>query len=96
MRATLGETSIAASNLFTVTDADKDTITEYAFRDTQGYGYWTINGVAQVLQGEMVSGNYFTQLQVQPMLGRAIQESDDREGAPPVALIVSDSSSVTA
>jgi predicted permease len=47
----------------------------------------TINGAAQVLQGEMVSGNYFSELQVQPMMGRAIQESDDRDGAPPVALI---------
>lgn len=47
----------------------------------------TINGVAMVTQGEMVSGNYFAELQVQPMLGRAIQPSDDRDGAPPVALI---------
>jgi predicted permease len=47
----------------------------------------TINGNAQVLQGEMVSGNYFAQLGVQPQLGRTIQPSDDREGAPPVGII---------
>jgi len=47
----------------------------------------TLNGNAQVLQGEMVSGNYFAQLGVHPLLGRPIQPSDDREGAPPVGLI---------
>ncbi len=47
----------------------------------------TINGEAQVLQGEMVSGNYFAALRVRPMLGRAIEPSDDRDGAAPVGLI---------
>jgi predicted permease len=47
----------------------------------------TIHGNAQVLQGEMVSGNYFAQLGVRPQLGRPIQPSDDRQGAPPVGLI---------
>ena len=47
----------------------------------------TINGEAQVLQGEMVSGNYFAALGVRPMLGRAIVPSDDRDDAPPVGLI---------
>lgn len=47
----------------------------------------TIDGNAQVLQGEMVSGNYFAELDVRPHLGRAIQPSDDREGAPPVGMI---------
>ena len=47
----------------------------------------TINGEAQVLQGEMVSGNYFAALGVRPMLGRAIEPSDDRDDAAPVGLI---------
>ncbi|HET6206814.1 MAG TPA: ABC transporter permease [Terracidiphilus sp.] len=47
----------------------------------------TINGEAQVLQGEMVSGNYFAALGVRPMRGRAIEPSDDRDGAAPVGLI---------
>ncbi len=58
----------------------------FAFKDV-GRLNSTINGNAQVLQGEMVSGNYFAQLGVRPMLGRAIQPSDDRPGAAPVGLI---------
>ncbi len=40
----------------------------------------TIRGTAQRIRGEMVSGNYYAQLGIQPVLGRAIQPSDD-EGA---------------
>jgi predicted permease len=47
----------------------------------------TIDGSAQILQGELVSGNFFAQLQVQPQLGRPILPDDDRIGAPTVALI---------
>jgi len=47
----------------------------------------TIDGNAQILQGELVSGNFFDQLQVQPQLGRPILPDDDRIGAPTVALI---------
>jgi predicted permease len=47
----------------------------------------TIDGEAQVIQGDLVSGNYFAELQVMPQLGRAIEPSDDRDGAPPVALL---------
>lgn len=47
----------------------------------------TIDGNAQILQGELVSGNFFDQLQVQPQLGRLILPDDDRIGAPTVALI---------
>ncbi len=47
----------------------------------------TIDGNAQILQGELVSGNYFDQLQAQPQLGRPILADDDRIGAPIVALI---------
>lgn len=58
----------------------------FAFKDV-GRLNSTINGNAQVLQGELVSGNYFSQLGVRPILGRAIQPSDDRAGAVPVVLI---------
>ena len=47
----------------------------------------TIDSSAQILQGELVSGNFFDQLQVQPQLGRPILPDDDRIGAPTVALI---------
>jgi hypothetical protein len=58
----------------------------FAFKDV-GRMNATIDGNAQILQGELVSGNYFDQLQVQPQLGRPILADDDRIGAPTVALI---------
>jgi hypothetical protein len=36
-----------------VTDADSDTITQYAFWDTGGNGHWAINGVAQLANTEI-------------------------------------------
>jgi predicted permease len=58
----------------------------FAFKDV-GRVNATIDGNAQILQGELVSGNYFDQLQVQPQIGRPIHADDDRIGAPIVALI---------
>ena len=46
----------------------------------------TVNGAALVVQGELVSGNYFAQLGVVPQLGRPILPADDTDGAPPVSL----------
>ena len=50
----------------------------------------TIGGNAQIVQGELVSGNYFDQLQVEPQIGRPILPADDQVGAPTVALISRD------
>ena len=47
----------------------------------------TVNGVADVVQSELVSGNYYEQMEVQPQLGRAILPADDQPGAPPVITI---------
>jgi predicted permease len=47
----------------------------------------TINGQAEVVQAELVSGNYYQQMEVQPRMGRAITAQDDRPGAAPVAVI---------
>jgi len=47
----------------------------------------TVNGVAEVVQTELVSGNYYEQMEVQPQLGRAILPSDDQPSAPPVITI---------
>jgi hypothetical protein len=45
--ATAGQT-LSASSLFSVTDADNDTITKYQFWDgTTGGGHFTVNGVTQ-------------------------------------------------
>jgi predicted permease len=58
----------------------------FAFKDV-GRMNATIDGNAQILQGELVSGNFFDQLQVLPQLGRPILADDDRIGTPTVALI---------
>jgi len=48
----------------------------------------TIHGEAQAADAEMVSGNYYSVLGVQPELGRAIEESDDGAvGSGPVVTI---------
>jgi predicted permease len=48
----------------------------------------TVDGHAQAVDAEMVSGNYYLSLGVQPQLGRVIQESDDRSpGGSPVVVI---------
>lgn len=41
----------------------------------------------EVIDGQAVSGNYFTGLRVQPRLGRAIAVDDDRPGAEPVVML---------
>ena len=58
----------------------------FAFKDL-GTVNATIEGDAQVVQVEAVSGNLFDQMQVQPQLGRPVLAADDRMGAAPVALI---------
>ena len=48
----------------------------------------TIRGTAQRVRGEMVSGNYYADLGVQPVLGRGISPTDDAEpGQGAVAVI---------
>ncbi|UWZ82603.1 ABC transporter permease [Occallatibacter riparius] len=47
----------------------------------------SVDGEAEVLQGDLVSGNFYQQMQVQPQQGRAISPSDDTAGATPVAVI---------
>jgi predicted permease len=45
------------------------------------------NEQAEVVRGQAVSGGYYTGLGVQPMLGRAITDSDDNAAAPPVVVL---------
>jgi len=42
---------------------------------------------AEIIKGQAVSGNYFAGLKVQPSLGRAITDNDDRSGAVPVVVL---------
>jgi predicted permease len=51
----------------------------FAFKDI-GRANVTVDGNAQAIQLELVSGNFYEQMQVAPTLGRAILASDD--GAP--------------
>src|SRR5262249_34090939 len=50
---TLPDQTFEAANLFTASDADGDAITKYAFWDTQGHGYFTVNGVSQATNAEI-------------------------------------------
>ncbi|MEO6912001.1 MAG: ABC transporter permease, partial [Edaphobacter sp.] len=47
----------------------------------------TVDGHADVVTAEMVSGNYYQQMGVQPALGRAVTPSDDVPGAAGVAVL---------
>jgi putative ABC transport system permease protein len=42
---------------------------------------------ADTRNGEYVSGNFFRTLGIQPWIGRLMSDADDREGAPPVAVM---------
>ena len=42
---------------------------------------------AEIIDGQAVSGNYFTGLRLNPILGRAITTDDDRPGAAPVVVL---------
>jgi putative ABC transport system permease protein len=42
---------------------------------------------AQTRNGQFVSGNFFRTFGIGPWIGRVIQDSDDRDGAPPVAVL---------
>jgi len=42
---------------------------------------------AEIINGQAVSGGYYTGLGVQPILGRAISDEDDRPGAAPVVVL---------
>ncbi|MEW6206896.1 MAG: ABC transporter permease [Acidobacteriota bacterium] len=69
-----------------------------AFRQQQGaladvfaFGNVALNvnadGEAQVVSGQAVSGNYYTALGVQPLLGRVMSEDDDNTQASPVVVL---------
>jgi predicted permease len=59
----------------------------FAFKDL-GRLNVTIDGQAEVVRGQFVSGNFYQQLQVVPALGRPIEPADDAvPGGGPVAVI---------
>jgi predicted permease len=52
---------------------------------------WELTAVvgnhAEIVNGQAVSGDYYTGLNVQPSLGRAIRDEDDKPGAVPVVVL---------
>jgi predicted permease len=61
----------------------------FAFKDIPSLTA-TIDNRADVVTGELVSGNYYQQLGVRPVLGRAIQPSDDATPGSGAVAIISD------
>ena len=50
----------------------------------------SMDGQAQLGDGQYVTGNFFSGLGILPAAGRLIEKDDDRAGAPPVAVITYD------
>lgn len=46
-----------------------------------------VNNQAEIIRGQAVTGGYYSGLGVQPMLGRAIIDTDDNAASPPVVMI---------
>jgi len=67
----------------------------FAFKDLERANV-TINGNAQAAQVELVSGNFYQQMDVRPALGRAILPSDDGTPSTGAVAIISDGLSVRA
>ncbi len=61
----------------------------FAFKDL-GRSNVTVNGNAQALQLELVSGNFYDQMQVKPAIGRAILPSDDGAPSTGAVAVISD------
>jgi predicted permease len=64
----------------------------FAFKNLGGYNQLnaTIDGHAQTLTGELVSGNFYQQIGVAPALGRPIQPGDDAVGGTRTVAVISD------
>jgi predicted permease len=62
----------------------------FAFKNL-GHVNVTANGAAQAAEAELVSGNFFDQMQLKPELGRTIQPSDDAAPGSGSVAVISDS-----
>jgi predicted permease len=71
---------------FTLMRAQESVLSEiFAFSD-MGANV-NVDGEAENVRGQVVSGNYYTGLGVQPFLGRTITNEDDQPSASPVAVL---------
>ena len=62
-----------------------------AFDGDGSQAIWNRNGEGQMVQGELVSGNFFSLLGVNATLGRAISTSDDQLTSPHLVVVLSHS-----
>ena len=62
-----------------------------ALSEVFGFGFVSMNlntgGQAEVVNGQVVSGNYYSALGVPALIGRTITDTDDHLGATPVAVL---------
>jgi predicted permease len=62
-----------------------------ALSDVFGFGYVSLNmladGQADIIDGQIATGNYHVGLGVQPLLGRLLTDDDDKASANPVAVL---------
>jgi predicted permease len=64
----------------------------FGFKDLGSFGRLsaTVDGHAELVTGQMVSGNFYEQLQVRPEMGRAIQPADDQVPGSGNVVMISD------
>jgi predicted permease len=64
----------------------------FAFKDLGSFNRLsaTIDGHAELVTGQMVSGNFYDQLQVRPQIGRTIQPADDDVAGSGNVVMISD------
>jgi len=64
----------------------------FAFKELSGYNRLTatVDGRAQIVTGELISGNYYRQLGVGTALGRPIQPTDDAHPGEGAVAVISD------
>src|SRR5215469_4851294 len=68
-------------------DRNEEFSSVMAFADTDGRLNVGLAGQAGLADGQLVSGDFFSTLGVEAMIGRAIARTDDQAGASPVAVI---------
>jgi len=68
-------------------DRNEEFSSVMAFADTDGRLNVGLAGQAGLADGQLVSGDFFSTLGVEAMIGRAIARTDDQTGASPVAVI---------
>ncbi len=81
---------VATSFALPVIDAIRDRSTTFSdvfcFASPQPFNV-VAQGGSELVDGQFVSGNFFTGLRVAAIVGRTLTDEDDRAGAPPVAVI---------